>query len=340
MPTDVPWRLATARPAALLLAAALVVTGCGGAASATPPAKPPGSPDPTACAAAPTPPPDQEGWTTAPTEPTVFPAIVNSGGSLTCGENRLLFTFLDDADRTVASPDRAVTVAIYDLGRDGGTPTQTTDGAFVWGIEGERGFYTANVTFAEAGDWGAEFTTQLNDAAPETIRMRFQVAVTSPVVRVGHAAPASDTPTAASVDGDLARISTDAAPDPAFYEVSVRDALAANDPFVLVFATPKFCASAQCGPTLERVKAVAAGVPDVTFINVEPYVLEFVDGSLRPKLDTSVDPPVLIPAQPTVDWGLLSEPWVFVVSGDGIVTASFEGVIADSELVAAIEDVR
>ena len=142
------------------------------------------------------------------------------------------------------------------------------------------------------------------------------------------------------VDGDLARISTDAAPDPAFYEVSVRDALAAHDPFVLVFATPKFCASAQCGPTLERVKAVAAGVPDVTFINVEPYVMEFVDGSLRPKLDTSVDPPVLIPAQPTVDWGLLSEPWVFVVDGDGIVTASFEGVIADSELVAAIEEVR
>jgi hypothetical protein len=88
------------------------------------------------------------------------------------------------------------------------------------------------------------------------------------------------------------------------------------------------------------VKAVAAGFPDVTFINVEPYVLEFVDGSLRPKLDTSVDPPVLIAAQPTVDWGLLSEPWVFVVDGDGIVTGSFEGVIADSELGAAIEDVR
>jgi hypothetical protein len=337
---DVPRRLAIARPATLLLAAALVVAGCGGGASATPPATPSGSADPTACAAAPTPPADQEGWTTAATDPTVFPAIVNSGGSLTCGENRLLFTFLDDENRTVASPDRAVTVAIYDLGRDGATPTQTSDGTFVWGIEGERGFYVAKVTFPEAGEWGAEFTTQLNDAAPETIRMRFQVSTSSPVVRVGDAAPASDTPTAASVDGDLARISTDSAPDPAFYEVSVRDALAAHDPFVLVFATPKFCASAQCGPTLERVKAVAAGFPDVTFINVEPYVLEFVDGSLRPKLDTSVDPPVLIAAQPTVDWGLLSEPWVFVVDGDGIVTGSFEGVIADSELGAAIEDVR
>lgn len=340
MPTDDPWRAATATRAALILAAALVVTGCGGGASATPAATRSGSADPAACASAPAPPADQEGWTTAATEPTVFPAIVNSGGSLTCGENRLLFTFLDDADRTVARPDRAVAVAIYDLGRDGTTPTQTTDGAFVWGIEGERGFYVATVTFPEAGEWGAEFTTQLNDAAPETIRMRFQVATSSPVVRVGDAAPASDTPTAASVDGDLARISTDTAPDPAFYDVSVRDALAAHDPFVLVFATPKFCASAQCGPTLERVKAVAAGFPDVTFINVEPYVLDFVDGSLTPKLDTSVDPPSLIPAQPTVDWGLLSEPWVFVVDGDGIVTGSFEGVIADSELAAAIEAVR
>ncbi|HEX5149604.1 MAG TPA: hypothetical protein VFW02_11015 [Candidatus Limnocylindrales bacterium] len=338
MPT-VPWRLATARPAALLLAAALVVTGCGGAASATTSATPSGSVDPTACAAAPAPPANQEGWTTAATEPTVFPAIVNSGGSLTCGENRLLFTFLDDADRTVASPDRAVTVAIYDLGRDGATPTQTTEGTFVWGIEGERGFYVANVTFPEAGDWGAEFTTQLNDAAPETIRMRFQVATSSPVIRVGDAAPASDTPTAASVDGDLARISTDATPDPAFYRVSVRDALAAHDPFVLVFATPKFCTSAQCGPTLDRVKAVAADFPEVTFINVEPYVMDFVDGSLKPKLDTSVDPPVLVPAQPTIDWGLLSEPWVFVVDSQGIVRGSFEGAVGEAELRAALEAV-
>jgi hypothetical protein len=327
---------------ALLVVVALAAAACGGGASPTPAASgtPAGSPDPNACTAAPAPPENQEGWTTASSAPSVFPVIVNSGGSLTCGENRLLFTFLDDDDRPIGRPDRTASVALYDLGRDGGTPSGTADGTFVWGIEGERGFYVANVTFPEAGAWGAEFTTQLNDAAPETIRMTFDVLTTSPVVRVGDPAPASDTPTAASVGGDLARISTDANPDPAFYEVSVKEALAAHDPFVLVFATPKFCASAQCGPTLERIKALAVDHTDVTFINVEPYVMELGAGGLQPKLDTSFDPPVLISAPWTVEWGLLSEPWVFVVDGDGIVTGSFEGVIADSELSAAIEAVR
>jgi len=289
---------------------------------------------------APTPPPDQEGWTAAASEPSVLPVIVNSGGSLTCGPSRLLLTILDAGNVAIASPERSLSVGLFDLGRDGATPTETVDATFVWGIEGQRGFYVAQVTFPEAGEWGAELTTALGAAAPETIRLRFQVNPDSPVIQVGEPAPATDTPTAASVGGDLARISTDTAPDPAFYETSVKEALAAHDPFVLVFATPKFCASAQCGPTLDRVKALAADYPDVTFINVEPYVMEFRDGSLQPVLDTSGPQPVLVPAGPTTEWGLLSEPWVFVVDRDGLVTGSFEGVIADSELAAAIEAVR
>jgi hypothetical protein len=344
MPTKLTRLPATARWAASLLTAALAMAACAGTAGTPPTASPGlpsgGTPAPGDCVVAPAPPENQEGWTSASSEPTVFPVIVNSAGSLTCGQSRLLFTFLDDQNRTVASPDRSASVAVYDRGRDGATPTQTVEGTFVWGIEDERGFYVAEVTFPEAGEWGAEFTTAVNDGAPEQIRVKFEVQASSPVVQVGDPAPATDTPTAASVDGDLARISTDAHPDPAFYETSVKDALAAHDPFVLVFATPKFCISAQCGPTLDRVKAMAVGYPDVTFINVEPYVMEFRDGSLQPVLDTSVDPPVLISAEPTVEWGILSEPWVFVVDRDGIVTESFEGVIADSELSASIEAVR
>ena len=83
----------------------------------------------------------------------------------------------------------------------------------------------------------------------------------------------------------MTKISTDTNPDPAFYQTSVADALAAHKPFVLVFATPKFCQTKTCGPTLDKVKAVAAKHPDVTFINVEPYLLEDVDGQLQPVLD-------------------------------------------------------
>jgi hypothetical protein len=102
-----------------------------------------------------------------------------------------------------------------------------------------------------------------------------------------------------------------------------------------VFATPAFCQSQQCGPTLDRVKAAAAGAPrDVAFINVEPYRLETVEGRLQPVLDASGG---LQPVPAAGEWGLLTEPWIFAVDGDGIVRGSFEGVVGDEELRAAIE---
>ena len=124
----------------------------------------------------------------------------------------------------------------------------------------------------------------------------------------------------------------------AFYETSVADALAARKPFVLIFATPKFCASAQCGPTLDRIKPIAAAHPDVTFINVEPYQLEDVDGQLQPVL--SGDPPAVTPAPATNDWRLLAEPWVFVVDRDGIVRSSLLLIFSDEELETAIAAVE
>jgi hypothetical protein len=56
-----------------------------------------------------------------------------------------------------------------------------------------------------------------------------------------------------------------------------------QDPFVLVFATPAFCQSAICGPMLDTVKKVAADYPTLTFINVEPYKMAFIGGSLQPE---------------------------------------------------------
>jgi hypothetical protein len=331
-----PWlrRRAGRTTGAVLALVATAAAACGSGATSAPSVT--GSMV-TGCGAAPAPPPNQAGWTTASTAPSVFPVIVNSSGSLTCGDNRLLFTFLDNDNQPIGSPDRTASVALYNLGRDGATPTQTADGTFVWGIENERGFYETTATFPEAGRWGAEFTTALNDAAAETIRMTFDVATSSPVVRVGEAAPASDTPTADGVGGDLARISTDTDPDPALYETSVKDALAAHDPFVLIFATPKFCVTAQCGPTLDRVKPLVADYPSVTFIHAEPYELVFQDGGLQPVRDAGG---ALVPTQAVFEWGLLSEPWVFVVDADGIVTASFEGVVGADELRAAIDAVK
>jgi len=52
---------------------------------------------------------------------------------------------------------------------------------------------------------------------------------------------------------------------------------------------------------------------------------------------TQGDPPQLVPVQSVLDWGITSEPWIFVVGGDGVVRGSFEGIIAEDELQASID---
>ncbi len=252
---------------------------------------------------------------------------------ITCGRARIVFLFLDKANNDVSAPGRTVKVAFYDLARDPNKVVATADGAFVWTIQDERGMYIADADLPEGGTWGAEFTTTAPNAAPETIRLSFTVLDTPTSIAVGQKAPASKTPTAADVAGDLTRISTDAKPDPAFYTTSVAAALAAHKPFILIFATPKFCTSQQCGPTLDHFKPIAAAHPDVTFINVEPYKLQVTNGALQPILDSQNQ---LIANDFSNEWGLRSEPWMFAVDRNGVVQGSYVITITDAELTAIL----
>jgi hypothetical protein len=203
----------------------------------------------------------------------------------------------------------------------------------VWSIQDAAGVYVTHATFPSAGNWMATITTSSPDSPKQQIPFSFDVRQKASVVQKGQPAPSVDTPTLADVGGDVTKISTDTNPNPAFYQTSVADALAAKKPFVLVFATPKFCQSKTCGPTLDKVKEVAAKHPDITFINVEPYLLEDVDGQLQPKLDASGN---LQAAAATVAYGLLTEPFVFVVGGDGKVKASFELIFTPEEIDQAL----
>jgi hypothetical protein len=265
--------------------------------------------------------------------------MIAAPGQLVCGPNRVLFTILDEGGRPVGAPDRSVSLAIYELGRDPGAPIATVDGSFVWAIEDERGIYVANVTFPESGRYGAEFTTAKGSEAAEKIRLTFDVQPSSAIVKVGDRAPASKTPTLADVGGDVGHISTDPHPEPDFYETSVDQAIARHEPFVLIFATPKFCTSAQCGPTLDKIKPYLARYPGVTFINVEPYKLKLVDGVLE--ADLTPPPDLQLQTAPVTDeWKLFNEPAIFVVDRDGIVQGAFELIFGDAELTAALDAVK
>jgi hypothetical protein len=259
----------------------------------------------------------------------IFPVMVSS--ELVVGENRVLFSFQDAGGTPIAKPDR--TVALEFTGPNG-EKVAGEKPVFIWSIQDAVGIYVTHATFPTAGAWSATFMTSAPGSPPQTIPFSFDVKTTASTVQKGQPAPSVDTPTLADVGGDVTKISTDTNPDKAFYETSVADALAAHKPFVLVFATPKFCQTKTCGPTLDKVKEVAAKHPDVTFINVEPYLLEDVSGQLQPKLDANGNLQA-VPA--TVAYGLVTEPFVFIVGGDGKVKASFELIFTPVEIDAALQ---
>jgi hypothetical protein len=305
----------------ILILPALLLAAC--AAGAPSPAAP-GGPNATAPASA------------APSTaagPNILPIFVSS--EILAGKNRFMFSLTDRSNQVIAAPDVPVTLEFYDVAADPEKVVLTADSTFLWAIEGERGLYAASVAFPTAGRWGVRFTATFPDGRKEQVRADFDVAATGSTPAIGAEAVSVETPTATDVGGDLAQVSTDKAPNPAFDTRSVADVVAAKDPFVLVFATPAFCQTAICGPMLDGVKALAADYPTLTFINVEPYKMAFTDGRLQPVLADGQ----LQAAAWTDAWGLRTEPWIFVVDGAGKVTAKFEAVVGEDELRAAFDAV-
>jgi hypothetical protein len=323
--------------ASVVLTCALVTAACSAPGASSGPTSTAGGSGSAACPVAPSVADDLEGWGPPTSAPPFTPVIIASAGELVCGRNRVLFTLLDAQSRTLGKPDVAASVAFYDLARDPSKAIATLDGTFVWAIENKRGIYVVNAEFPEAGRYGAEFSMSNAAGVAQAARLTFDVQPSSQAVKVGARAPSSKTPTLADAGGDPSKISTDASPDPDFYTTSVDQALAEHKPFVLVFATPKFCTSAQCGPTLDRIKPYAARYPTVTFINVEPYKLKLVDGVLQADTDAAGQ----LQTAPITDlWHLFSEPNVYVVDREGIVTANFELIFSDAELTAALDAVK
>ena len=297
----------------LVIATAMLLAACGGSA-------------PTPTRAAPEP-------TATGSKPEILPILVNS--ELVKGPNRFMFSLTDQPGRLIAAPDVAVHLKFLEAGGSEDAPAFEADARFLWAIEGAQGLYVADAPYPTAGRWATRFVASFPDGSQKTVRLEYDVRETGSTPPIGATAPSVDTPTAADVNDELARLTTDREPAPRFYETSIADALTRGKPFVVVFATPAFCDTALCGPTLETVKKVAAGgYADVTFINVEPYVMAYKDGSLQPVLAANGE---LQAAAWTTAWGLLSEPYTFVVDGGGKIAAKFEGVLGAEELRNALD---
>lgn len=266
-------------------------------------------------------------------EPSVIPVIMSS--LVSAGPSRFLFNVTDADYRVVSSPDVPVEIDFYALGRDPDTPAGSSVGAYLDTQLG-RGLYRAAVDFDCAGEWGAEVRVTLTDGSSHRERMRFTVHPQGTTPAIGAPAPRSDSPTASSA-AELRLVSTDPDPYPGSFSRTVGQVVTAGEPSLVFFATPAFCQTGYCGPTVSLVKSVAIDYEDrIGFVNVEPYELHMTENGLQPLLDEHGQ---LVPVQAVLDYGIPVEPYLFLVDAEGNVYAKFEGVVGADELRASIEDV-
>jgi hypothetical protein len=252
------------------------------------------------------------------TDVEAYPAIVSS--ELVVGENRVLIALFDENDAPIGSPGIEMQVQFFDVEQSTTEPVSQGVGKFLWSVKGKLGLWELDgVRFDSPGRWGARVSIEGEGLDEDGLDVSFMVKKEGTTPEIGAPAPASDTPTADDVD-KLSEITSDDDPDPRFYETSIADAINRGEPFVAVFATPRFCTSQVCGPTLDVVKKVAEDWPKTTFIHVEVYDLSDVSNLQA------------VPAM--AQWGLPSEPWVFVVDSKGDVVAKYEGSVAPPSLQA------
>lgn len=221
-----------------------------------------------------------------------------------------------DGDR-LGGPDVPVSFRIATA--DGGE-TVEYEAEWIWLIEDVVGLYKTEAAFDTPGVWTVSVAPEAGSPLPAT---GFQVFESTFAPNVGDAAPLAPIDTLAGKP--LEQLTTDPSPDTDFYRLTLEEAFGSGRTTVVVFSTPAFCRTATCGPTLDVVKQVKPEYPDVNFVHVEVYT-DLQNPDFQPT------PEFLAPALGAEFWNLPTEPWVFVVDGEGIVTARFEGTATREDL--------
>ena len=264
-----------------------------------------------------------------------LPLLANS--DLAPGATRLIIGLVDSASFPLGSPAWTLKSEVFDITTDGCTPLAAASPIpFTWAITNVRGFFIGT-TDIPVGAREIGLVISGTDAAGATVLIRVTAVVQTAGIapRPGNKAPNVATPIAATDPHGVAGVSTDPDPRVDFYTRSASELLATGTPFLIAFASPAFCVSQACGPTLTILKAAAEQHPEVIIIHVEPYQMSWNGTRLIPVLATGggLQPTSIVDA-----WQLPVEPWIFTVGRDGRILRSFEGVVSPDEIDAALAE--
>ena len=314
--------------AALTLTCALVLAACGGAAKApSGPAGVPGVPEPTAADFA-----GADGQSIADLAKTLqqgpHAALANSV-FLTGPHQRMAFGLLDDNNQFVYAPAAVYVAPTISAPASGPYPALLDSIVPAPAFESQttasdpraiKAVYYTNIPLPKTGAEAALIVSHINGKSYGSLA-GFEVAKSSPIPNVGQAPPKIDTPTVASVGGNVKSIDTRVPPDD-MHSVSFKDVVG-HKPVAIIFATPQLCQSRVCGPVVdlaEQLKSVYGN--RMTFIHQEVYANNAVADGLRPQMQA---------------FHLETEPWLFTLNSHGRIAARLEGSFGVKEFTQAVQ---
>lgn len=185
-----------------------------------------------------------------------------------------------------------------------------------------RAYLPLQHTFDSVGIHDVTATYQGKEMTSQ-IQVFPQAEVVSPVV--GQQLPAAPTATDSNsleVDPICTQV-----PQCPFHSVSLTDALGQGKSIVLLVATPAYCQTSFCGPTLGNLMDMVNGRDDLTVIHSEVY-----KNPKAAKGDLAAAPLAPLPEK----YDLLLEPVLYVTDAKGTITTRADATIDRSEMAEVI----
>ncbi|HJR97391.1 MAG TPA: hypothetical protein VJ979_05745 [Actinomycetota bacterium] len=252
---------------------------------------------------------------------------------LSFGEIDVAFSYLGDGSGSpVAGPTTTagfVAAPGNDVAGGGGGGPTLTDPDEIAGV-----YLTPDVTFPQPGVWNATVTVAVDGAEPIELDAALNVYPEHRIPAPGEKAPMTRNHTidskgvpAVSLDSraqDAAEV-----PDPELHDTTIAEAIREGRPALVQFATPAYCQSQFCGPTVEAQETLATEYADVAeFIHVEIW---------RDHQDSVVN-------RAAADWLLredsLTEPWMYLIDGDGMIVDRWGPLFDLDDVRAELEALR
>lgn len=271
------------------------------------------------------------------------------GSQVGLGPARLAFGILQPDPRDPQSAmlvhDAVASVKLFQIGDDGATPAgeydltpvtlrentnhKHADGTDHLHDDPLATVYVMNTELDATDWWGAALSVRIGDEEYDDVKVRFFVSEETTMPAIGDPVPPSTQPTVRDV-ADVAMIDSSTPPRPELHELTVAEAVANGKPTLVAFATPAFCQTRFCGPVVDSVVVpLYEKYGDrANFVHIEPY-----------KLDEARNNGRLVPIPEMQEWGLPSEPWIFVLDASGKVAAKFEAIVSEEEVEPVLQRV-